>query len=355
MGRYDKWTEEEDKKLTELYNEKLPLKQIGLQLNRTERSIGSRITVLGKRGSVKPHRTLKTPKNYYEYDLSNFKSLTPSSAYFIISVLCDGSLTKKSVHFGFRKRDAEDFRDIYASILNVKPLTRITPIKYKHKTYGHIQFYNEKLVEICNTHFGIKIGRKTGNIRIPKQIMQSNDSKILGAVMRASYECEGSVNLNKRSFSVDISNTSKFFIQDLSKILNRCNISYNIYGIQLRISSLEDIIRFYNYAYHIFDFKPYVKAKKYLLEKLIEKKSKRGCVYTHYFNEIEFKEILKELIRLKFILGYKNNDLKKWLKKKHNVDISVSEFSKWTSKDKIMRVFGKSRIEIIEKIKMETL
>ena len=49
------------------------------------------------------------------------------------------------MHFGFRKRDTTDFRDVYASILNVKPLPRITPIKYKHKTYGHIQFYNEKL------------------------------------------------------------------------------------------------------------------------------------------------------------------------------------------------------------------
>ncbi len=355
MGRYDRWTKEEDKKLIALYNAKLSLKQIGLQLNRTERSIGSRITVLGKNGLVKPHRTLKTPKNYYGYDLSNFESLTPSTAYFIISVLCDGSLTKKSVHFGFRKRDAKDFRDIYASILNVKPLPRITPIEYKHKTYGHIQFYNEKLVEICNTHFGIQIGRKTGLIRIPKQIMQSNDLKIHGAVMRASYECEGSVSLNKKCFDLGIGNTSSLFIQDLSKIFDRCNISYNIYGIQLRISSLEDIIRFYNYTYHIFDFKPYVKAKKYLLEKLLEKKSKRGCVYTHYFNEIEFKEVLKELIRLKFISGYKHNDLKKWLKKEHNIDIGVREFYKWTSKDKIMRVFGKSREEIIEKIKMDTL
>ena len=107
MGRYDRWTTEEDKKLISLYNAKLPLKQIGLQLNRTERSIGSRITVLGKKRLVKPHKTLKTPKNYYNYDLSNFDSLTPSSTYFIISVLCDGYLTKKSVHFGFRERESE--------------------------------------------------------------------------------------------------------------------------------------------------------------------------------------------------------------------------------------------------------
>jgi hypothetical protein len=355
MGRYDRWTTEEDKKLISLYNAKQPLKQIGLQLNRTERSIGSRITVLGKKGLIKPHKILKTPKNYYKYDLSNFESLTPSSAYFVISVLCDGYLTKNSVHFGYRKRDTKDFRDIYASILNVKPLPRITPIMYKHKTYGHIQFYNRKLVEICNTHFGVQIGRKTGLIRTPKQIMQSNDPKIHGAVMRASYECEGNVSLNERCFCLSISNTSRLFIQDLSRIFDRYHISYNIYGIQLRISSLEGIIRFYNYAYHTFDFKPNVKAKKYLLEKLLEKKSERGCVFTHYFNEIEFKEVLKDLIRLKFILGYNNDDLKKWLNKKHKVDVGVHEFSKWTSKDKIMRVFGKSRKEIIEKIKMETL
>ena len=275
MGRYDRWTEEEDKKLIALYNVKSPLKQIGLQLNRTERSIGSRITVLGKKGLVKPHRTLKTPKNYYKYDLSNFKSLTPSSAYFIISVLCDGSLTKKSVHFGFRKRDAEDFRDIYASILNVKPLPRITPIKYKHKTYGHIQFYNEKLVEICNTHFGIQIGRKTGIIRIPKQIMQSNDLKIHGAVMRAVYECEGSVNLHDKSLCVTIGNTSILFLQDLSELLDSYNIDNNIYDIRLRISALDSLLKFYEMAYCVFDFNLHVAAKKTGLEALIERKSKR--------------------------------------------------------------------------------
>ena len=69
-----------------LYNAGLSYKQIGEKLNRTHRSINSRVTKLGTEGLLKPRKTLKTSKIYYKYNLSNIENLTPSGVYFIILV-----------------------------------------------------------------------------------------------------------------------------------------------------------------------------------------------------------------------------------------------------------------------------
>jgi hypothetical protein len=351
MGRYDRWTQEEDNRLIELYNAGLTSKQIGENLNRTEKGVNSEKTRLVKRGLLKPRKILKTPKYYYKYNFDNLTSLNPLCTYLIITILCDGHIRQRNLHFSFRNRDIIEFRKTISHILKMNFPPRIIPMK----KYNWSKFYlhSKALSDLLQKRYSLPIGAKSGKIKISKEILECNDPKIHGAVMRACYDCEGSVNLRKDTLHFVIANTSKEFLQDLKKIMNGYGINSKIYGIILLISSLDSLVRFYNLAYKIFDLRLYVNAKKSALEKLIEMKESRGCLYTNFFNEIEFKKMLKELIRRKFILKYPRKELKKWLEMDYNINIKVARLTAWTNKDKIIRVFGKSREEIIEELKME--
>ena len=105
--------------------------------------------------------------------------------------------------------------------------------------------------------------------------MKSKDPKIHGAVLRASYECEGSVNLEKRSLQVIIGNTSILFLQDLAEILDMYTIKNEIYGYRMKISALDSVLKFYEMAYSVFDLKLHITAKKLKLMALIELKTKK--------------------------------------------------------------------------------
>ena len=80
-----------------------------------------------------------------------------------------------------------------------------------------------------------------------------------------------------------------------------------------------------------------------------------GCKYTNFFNEITYKRVLKELIRLKYIKNKNYKELNHWLKENYNKNVNRDIFYKWFKSDKIMRVFGKTKEEMIENLKMESI
>lgn len=281
-----RWTPEEEEKLIELWNTTtLIYEQIGSELNRDLNSVEHRIRKLRKAG-ILGYRNPKL-KNRYEKDLTNVGRLTSSGAYFIMSVLGDGNLQKRFVQF-FRKRDCLEFRNIISHILKISPPLHICweksrPIrwkKWKRKRtpegyVGKFYVYSTELAELLAYTYGIPMGAKSGLIRLPRQLMKSADAKIHGAVMRAAFECEGGVNLNDKQLCITIGNTSILFLQDLSELFENYQIESNIYGIRLRISSLESILKFYEMAYSVFDLKLHITAKKKGLEVLIELRSKK--------------------------------------------------------------------------------
>jgi hypothetical protein len=249
------WTVEEEEKLIELWNNTpLSYKQIGSELNRSLNSVEGRIRKLRKAGLL-DYRNPNKIKNKYEKDLSNVSTLAPSGVYFIISTLCDGHVRKRSAYFIFRKRDCVEFRNIMCHILNITPPLNISWRKWRRKrthklSYsGEFAIYSIELVELLTYSYGVPIGAKSGLVRIPRHIMKYTDPEIHGAVMRAAYECEGGVNLDKKNLCVVIGNTSILFLQDLAEILDSYAIENTIYGYRLHISSLESLLKFYEMAY----------------------------------------------------------------------------------------------------------
>jgi len=275
------WTVEEEEKLIELWNNTLlSYEQIGSELNRSLNSVEGRIRKLRKAGLLY-YRNPNKIKNQYEKDLSYVNKLTPCGAYFIVSVIGDGNLQKRHVRFKFRKRDSIEFRNIMCHILHITPPLSICWQTWRRKRThklshsGCFTIYSVELAELLTNKYGIPIGKKSGLVRIPQQLMDSTDPKIHGAVMRAVYECEGSVNLDKKSLSVTIGNTSELFLQDLAELLDNYKIETNIYGDILRISSPESLLKFYEMAYSVFDLKLHVAAKMTGLEALIKRKVKK--------------------------------------------------------------------------------
>jgi len=353
MGRYDRWTEEEDNRLIELYNAGLSYKQIGEKLNRTHRSINTRVTRLGKKGLLKPRKTLKTPKNYYEYDVSNIENLTPSGAYFIILVLCEAHLLQRKVNFGFRKRDVFDFRELIAHILKMNHSPHVIWEKGpsgEPDFSGKIFLHSKTLVSLLK-RYNVPIGKKAGLIKIPNEILNSENPKIHGAILRSAYESEGSANKKDNSPHIVIGNSSKTFLKGLSKICNKYGIEKSIYDIRFVIRGLRSLLKYYEMAYSVFDFPYYVKAKKGEFEDLIKCKWNMGCKYTHIFNEIIFEEVLRELIKLRFIKKYDYKNLSEWLKKNYKKSVNESVICEWLKPEKILRVFGKTKEEIIKEKK----
>ncbi len=267
-----RWTPEEEEQLIELWNNtSLTYEQIAGELNRSYNSVEGRIRNLRKAG-ILGYRNPKI-KNRYEKDLDNVENCTPCGAYFITLVLGDGNLQKRKVQFDFKKRDCIEFRAIMCHILNITP-----PLHICWRTNnpdGVLQIYSKALVELLAYTYGLPIGRKSGLVRLPRQLMKSTDPKIHGAVMRAAYECEGGVSLHDKSLCVIIGNSSILFLQDLTELLDSYNIENTIYGYRLHISSLESVLKFYEMAYSVFDLKLHVTAKRAGLETLITHKSNK--------------------------------------------------------------------------------
>lgn len=347
------WTPEEEEKLIKLYTTTiLTYEHIGRELNRSLDSVQHRIMKLRKEGMLE-YRNPNKIKNHYEKDLNNVIRLTPEGAYFITSVLGDGNVRKRCVQFDFRKRDCFEFRAIMCHILNISPPLHIcwetSRRKRTHKlSYkGKIQIYSTELVECLAYTYGVPIGAKSGLMRLPRQLMKSADPKIRGAVIRAAYECEGGVNLHESSLCVTIGNKSILFLQDLSELLDSYKIENEIYDIRLKISNLESILKFYEMAYSVFDLKLHVTAKKTGLETLIKLKLNSGCKFSHFFNEIEFKQMLKALIKRKFVLKQPYRVLMEWLSDTYDISVHENTVRQWLKEDKIRCVFNKSRDEIV--------
>jgi hypothetical protein len=198
------------------------------------------------------------------------------------------------VSFGFRRRDCIEFRDIFCHILKIKPPLHIWWANYDKMTRedrGDFKIYSTKLAELLAYRYGLPMGPKSGLVRIPRQLMKSEDQKIHGAIMRAAFECEGSVNLHEKALGVTIGNTSILFLQDLSELLESYNIDNRIYDIRLRISVLDSLLKFYEMAYSVFNLKLNVTAKKKDLKELINRKSKKRS----YKNRNATKKLITEL------------------------------------------------------------
>lgn len=117
----------------------------------------------------------------------DFSKMTPEKAY-VLGVLCgDGYISVKAMKLEIRKD--EEFIEEFC-----KCLEEVYGLKYKHRYYG---LRNSFIVDvpaqiICedllkHSEFGVR------KWRVPQEILESKNEKIIGCFLRGFYDSEGSV------------------------------------------------------------------------------------------------------------------------------------------------------------------
>ena len=116
----------------------------------------------------------------------DYASLSPEKAY-ILGVLCgDACLTKKIVRLEIKK-DEEFVAEF------VDSFEKVYGLKYK---YIYYKPKNSFVAQISSILIAKDLARyanfKTREWKVPKEISESNDSKLIGAFLRGFYDSEGS-------------------------------------------------------------------------------------------------------------------------------------------------------------------
>lgn len=139
---------------------------------------------------------------------------------------------------------------LFSKVFNKKVLAHE---KKSNSVYG---FYicNKKIIEVFR-EFGF-LNNKTYNVRVPKEILESEDSEIIAAFIRGFSDCDGCLSFMKRKGKykefklkyhtyprIEIKIVSEKMIQDLSFLLNKLGISHTAHVTKSKKENESDSYR----------------------------------------------------------------------------------------------------------------
>ncbi len=167
--------------------------------------------------------------------------LTKEFAEIIGMFAADGCLQKDYICMWGNIKEDKDYYDKVVCPLFSKVFNRkvIAHEKRSNSVYG---FYicSKKIVEIFK-NLGFT-NNKTYNVEVPKEILNSENKKIIGAFIRGFTDCDGCLYFQRRKGKykefhlkyhsypkIEIKVVSKNIIRDISILLNKLNIAHSTY------------------------------------------------------------------------------------------------------------------------------
>ena len=161
----------------------------------------------------------------------NYKQLTPEKSY-ILGVLCgDGYIAKNLISLGVIDKDfAEYFAYCLEKVYGLK--TKIYFIKIKSQKFpkGHTSLCKPQYNSVLHSRQSLKDilrynkkGFKTKTWRVPREIMESKNEKIIGMFLKGFFDSEGCVNVRW----VDGYSSNYQALKDIQKLLEKINIKSN--------------------------------------------------------------------------------------------------------------------------------
>lgn len=126
-----------------------------------------------------------------------------------------------------------------------------------------IRAFSKNLANLLNEIYGLPKGKKTGNLRIPKQVF--NSKKWLISYIRGLFDTDGTIyKRRKKDYVLEIISVDKRFLNEVKKALNILGFKSGISGKNLYIYNKEDIKRFFKIikpanSKHLKKFKIYSK------------------------------------------------------------------------------------------------
>ena len=186
-----------------------------------------------EKGRVKGIKKLK--KSFKKFDIN--LELTRELAYFIGLFIGDGFTNKYDEHHyitqfvGCKSKELEYYQDIFSK--NSNKIFGLTPKISEDKKFDaiRINFYSKDMFDLITKRFNIKAGRKSHDVLIPDEILNST-KEILLACIAGFYDAEGFIYLDKRNIykkpypilGLHINNPE--LIKQIDKILLGINIKH---------------------------------------------------------------------------------------------------------------------------------
>lgn len=162
----------------------------------------------------------------------DFSNLSPEKAY-VMGVLCgDGHIRPKTIRFEIRTDEefAKEFSDCLKKVYGL-----YFPYKYYERRNSFVLYASCEIV--CNDL--LRYGSYgTFDWRVPKEVKESKDEKIISSFLRGIFDSEGSTNKS----SITMASVNKNGIEDIRELLKKIGIESKI-GICNRRYSILWIFR----------------------------------------------------------------------------------------------------------------
>ena len=210
-------------KIKEMYlSDELPPYKIAKIMKCDTITIFNRLRDMGiKTRSYKESRQAKTYEGVTKIKNSG---LIPEKAY-ILGVLCgDAWISLKNYHVGLRVIDldfAEEFQKNIKIVYGLDSKIRIFKPGKENWSNQYVVQINSKLLCEDIVSYG---NFNTDNWRVPKEIFESNDIKMIGNFLRGFYDSEGHVNPKEYVLKATSSNKEGFL--DILNLLRKLGIHY---------------------------------------------------------------------------------------------------------------------------------
>jgi len=148
--------------------------------------------------------------------------LTKEFAEFLGYLIGDGHIEKNYTEITTQDKEIiQRITELSIILFNIAPSIKK---EKRSKELYKIILASKTLVEILKI-FGLTHGKKGKNLRVPSQIMLSNDETIRSFI-KAYFDCDSSPSFNRRL--IELSSESKIIIQQISLLLKRFKIDSTI-------------------------------------------------------------------------------------------------------------------------------
>lgn len=229
---------------------------------------------MGEERAIEPRgrKAWNSGRHYYTIKIKVVEKECNETGYLLGWLITDGHLNKKNgMYFGLADSDVLEVKEKIERILSIMPPLRVSP-----RPDGTTEFviWSKALVVALNERFGIPIGKKKDIVKIPKQILASNDANFVGGFMRGVFEGDGSAGVYTSNRQVTLCGENPKFLIGLEKLQRKWGIYTGIlrkmggcYGFNIKTESFK---AFFQLAYGNHQGL-YLKRKFRALKKVVSK------------------------------------------------------------------------------------
>ena len=234
--------------------------------------------ILCRLASIKIDPHLQTINIKNKPEKIKISQLNEKFAEFLGALAGDGHMNKVTYEISISmdkdldKQYAKQVLKLYKELFDIKARTYIQKDYNKIKCFA----YSKELVNYLSNKYNIPIGKKKGNLRIPKQI--KNNKPLLRAYIRGLFDTDGSIHRHHpKTAMLGIISRDPAFIKDVKQALVKLNFTVSLSNKNLYIYKKKEIDRFFkeikpSNAKHNYKYKYYKKHQRVPLTKELIKR-----------------------------------------------------------------------------------